>query len=143
MTGAQAIEMADDFRAGNAVPYELKLSWMNDIEHTIYNDVIRTHCHDLFRSQWWTWDEETHRLVFKPCPEYTEDNTDSVLIAEKPYDMLYVFYIMAMIDLYSQEMVNYNSAVALHNEKLQAYKNKYHETHTPVPNPRIKVGVFR
>jgi hypothetical protein len=143
VTVQQAIEKANDYRAGNAVPDEIKLAWLNDIEHQIYDDVIRTHLHDFRYSRWWHKNTETGKWEFLPCPEYTEDNTNTELIAEHPYDLLYVWYLVAQIDLTSQEMTLYNASAALHNSYMQRYKNKYHNEHRPVPTPRIKVGAFR
>ena len=143
MTAQQAIERADDFRAGNAVPYELKLAWLNDVEHIVYNEVIRTHLHDFRTSPWWHKNPETGKWEFLPCPEYTDENTNTELIAEHPYDNLYPFYIMAQIDLYSQDMDLYNASTMKFNEAYSKYAYKYNREHRPVPNPRLKVGVFR
>lgn len=148
MTAQQAIERANEMKAGNVVPDSVKLQWLTELDKTIYNDVILTHLHHLpinedDKSFWWSYDAEAEKWVFKPSPEYTESNVYDILIAEAPHDIIYVYWLMAKIDLYSQELNKYNTDITLFDEAYQQYKNRYHRTHRTVPLPEISVGVFR
>jgi hypothetical protein len=142
MTAQQAIERANEMKAGNAVSDELKLEWLTELDQNIYNDCVLTHLHDYFRSNWWYQNDEG-KVVFRPAPEYTQDNVGDELIAKAPYDILYVYWLMAKIDLASEEEHRYNVDNNLFETALSKFKNKYHRDHTPVPNMGIKVGVFR
>lgn len=46
--------------------------------------------------------------------EYTEDDMDAVLLAEKPYDRLYVSYVKAMIDYANEELASYQNNQVQH-----------------------------
>lgn len=132
-------------KAGNAVPDSVKLEWLTELEQNIYNDVILTHMHILplegETSRWWT--TENGAWVFNPAPIYTEDNSGDELIAESPYDVIYMYWLMAKIDLYQGEYGDYNSDYSLFDNAYGRYKRRYHRTHRAVPNPSIKVGLFK
>ena len=143
-----AIERANEMKQGNVVPDNLKMLWLTELDHIIYDEVIKTHLHKIplregDYSEWWYWDDEEKKWKFRDAPEYTERNTDEEMIAEPPEDMIYVYWLMAKIDLYSQELNKYNNDYAIFENSYQRFKNKYHRNHHTVPLPHIKVGVFR
>lgn len=143
MTVQQSIDYANKMKAGNAVPDDMKVRWLNELEATIYEDLIRTHCHDL-RSRWWHRNEETHCWEFVPAPVYevgTDD--DRTMIAPAPFDEIYVYWLMAKIDLFAQELNKYNNDYALFQQLYDRYKRSYHNKHHSAYTPEIKVGVFR
>lgn len=141
MTAQQAIERANQMKAGNAVPDELKLEWLTELDGYIYNDCVKTHFHP-FESRWWTQDEN-NKWVFKPAPVYTADNATDELIAKAPDEIIYTYWLMAKIDLFSQELGKYNQDLALFDEAYNTFKKRYHREHKPMPTHRIKVGLFR
>ena len=141
MTAQQAIERANQMKAGNAVPDELKLEWLTELDGYIYNDCVLTHLHHP-DSDWWTLDENNNR-VLKPAPVYTTNNDTDELIAKAPDEIIYVYWLMAKIDLFSQELGKYNQDLALFDEAYNTFKKRYHRNHKPMPTHRIKVGLFR
>lgn len=142
MTAQQAIERANEMKAGNAVPDELKLEWLTELDGMIYKDCVLTHLHDFRFSRWWTKDEDG-KWIFKAAPKYTQDNSDETLIVDAPDEAVYIYWLISKIDLFSQEEHRYNVDFAQFEDAFRVFKARYHRTHTPVPNPSIKVGVFR
>lgn len=124
MTVQQAIERANEMRMGNSSTDEMKIRWLSELDGMIYNDVIRKHKGN----------------ESKIMPEYSTDNTNAELIVEAPYDVLYVYYLMAQIDLAASEINKYNASVQLYNSALSNYKNYYRRNHRPLDNPPVTVG---
>lgn len=124
MTIQQAIERANEMRMGNSSNDDVKIRWLSELDGMIYNDVIKRHKGN-----------ET-----KPMPEYTIDDTSKELIAEAPHDVLYVYYLMAQIDLAASEINKYNASVSLYNTAYTNYKNWYRRNHQTVDTTPIKVG---
>lgn len=144
MTVQEAIENANKMKAGNAVPDEMKIAWLNELEATIYEDLILKHIHDIHTSKWWHFNPQTHRFEFLPAPIYYPGEDDDVeLIAESPYDQIYVYWLMAKIDLFAQENNKYVNDIALFENQYSRFKSAYHQRHRSVPTPHIRVGVFR
>jgi hypothetical protein len=124
MTIQQAIERANEMRMGNSSTDDVKIRWLSELDGMIYNDVIKKH--------------KGNESIAKP--EYTIEDTSKELIAEAPYDVLYVYFLMASIDLAASEINKYNSSVSLYNSVLSNYKNWYRRNHQTVDTIPIKVG---
>lgn len=123
MTIQQAIERANEMRKGNSFNDELKVKWLSELDGSIYHDVIARHKNNKISAM----------------PEYADD-TSVELIAEAPFDVLYVYYLMAQIDLASSEINKYNASVSLYNTAYQNYRNHYRRNHQTVDTVPIKVG---
>lgn len=123
MKAQEAIERANEMRAGNAATDEMKIRWLSQIDGIIYNDVILTH----------------HKNVSEF--EGYEENTDAELIAVAPYDVLYIYWLMAQIDLACSELNKYNASLALFNEAYANYKAWYNRTHRPLAKPQIRICI--
>lgn len=145
MTAQQAIERANGMKAGNAVPDNVKLEWLTELDQIIYRDIICTHMHILplegETSRWWS--TVNGKWVFAPAPTYTDENSGDELIAESPDDMIYVYWLMAKIDLASQELNKYNNDNDIFENAYGRFRRRYHRTHRPIPYPQVKVGVYR
>lgn len=145
MTAQQAIERANSFKQGNTASDEQKLEWLTELDGMVYDECVLTHLHPLpvhgRTSRWWT--VEDGKWVFAPAPVYTTENVNDELIAEKPYNEFYVYWLMAKIDLHSQDLNRYNNDYAQFETAYQQFKNRYHRTHRSVPLPNVKVGEFR
>lgn len=127
MTIQQAIERANEMRNGNSASDELKVKWLSELDGSIYHDVILRH--------------KNNKVTVKP--EYSSDDTSIELIAESPFDVLYVYYLMAQIDLASSEINKYNASVSLYNSAYQNYKNHYRRNHQTIDTMPITVGGMR
>ncbi len=124
MTVQQAIERANEMRQGNASSDETKIIWLSELDAVIYNDVILTHHKDA--------------APFEPY-----EDTAKELIAPFPYDKLYVYYLMAQIDLAASELNRYNNATELFNKALNDFKAWYNRTHRPLAKPQISICIDR
>jgi hypothetical protein len=123
MTVQSAIERADEMRAGNSAPEEMKIRWLSELDGVIYNDVILT-----------------HEVEAEPYMGYKDDVTKK-LIAEEPYDVLYVYWLMAQIDLKASELNKYNNSLALFKDALKDYKAWFNRTHMPKKKAQIKLCI--
>lgn len=52
-------------------------------------------------------------------------DADKELLVPAPYDDLYAYYVMAMIDFHNREYSNYNNTVLMFSERLEDYKAWY------------------
>ena len=123
MTVQDAIERANEMREGNSYSDEIKIKWLSELDGNIYNDVILTHHSDAEKMK-----------------NYEED-TNAQLIAPAPYDILYVYWLMAQIDLAAAELNRYNNSMELFNEAMKNFKAWYNRTHRPLPKPAIRLGI--
>jgi hypothetical protein len=136
MTVQQAIERANDLRAGNAVPDENKIEYLNELEQGIYNDIILQH---KYKPGSRFLDDDGNIIS---CPNYSDGNTGATLLVESPYDMLYVYWLTAKIDLFSREFNNYNTSMTLYLDVYTKYASKMQRENESIDTPEIKVGVF-
>ena len=60
-----------------------------------------------------------------------QNELDVQLLAEAPYDDIYVYYLLAMIDFYNREPENYNNSYMMFNEKYNDFAKWWQRTHTP------------
>ena len=77
------------------------------------------------------------------APEYNlPDDADTPLLVGHPYEDMYDFYLMAMIELANKEYDHYNNAVMLFQERYQQYKLWYiqHNVTTRSGNFRNVMG---
>lgn len=123
----QAIERANEMRAGNSAPDEMKIQWLNEIDHIIYNDVVATH------------QNVKYPHLADGFKEY--EDGDKELIAESPYDVLYVYWLMAQIDLKATELNKYNNSLALFKEALKDFKAYYNRTYMPIRKKQIRLCI--
>lgn len=57
---------------------------------------------------------------------------DTVLLAKEPYSGMYLYWLMAQIDLALGELTRYNNDMMLYNMALTEYAVDYKRTHLPV-----------
>lgn len=101
----------------NAIDEGLKISWLNQMEETIYKEVICTH----------EGYEEIHLKQITMESDYEQE-----LIAEDPYSKLYVFYLLSKIDFINHEWDSYNNTAEMFNQAYKEYKAYYNRNHMPV-----------
>ena len=94
MTIQQAMDKADAMKP-NMMLETVKIGFLSEIEGKIHEEIIMTHEH--------TAEEETLPVY----DEYTDTSTEMLVPA--PYDMVYVYWLMAQIDHLNQEMDKYNN----------------------------------
>ena len=57
------------------------------------------------------------------APDYTQETAETTaLLAEEPYDLMYIHYLMARVALWNGETERYNQFAALFEETYAAYR---------------------
>lgn len=118
MTIRECIDNVDTMKP-NQYPEEIKVRWLSEVEHSVFNDIIKTH---------WLPRKE-RKKVFSP---YTLEDMDEELIAPFPYDVLYPAYIKMKIDEENQETDRYNVSATLFNSYFEEYARHINKTRRPV-----------
>ena len=116
MTIEEAINRTDATKP-NAYTKSQKISWLSRVDETIKKQIIDTH-------------KEGEHVIFDGYDDNTDLNTE--LLAEAPYDELYLRYIEAQIDYANAEYGHYNNSIALFNAAYKAYEKDYNRTHVPI-----------
>lgn len=121
MTIGEAIRRADEAKP-NAIEKRDKVRWLSDVDETVYRKLIRTH-------------RGGGALEFDGYTDQTPD--DTLLFAVQPYDEMYVYYLMAQIDLWNNELDRYQNSQALYNQAYAEYANHYNRSILPHAGPRL------
>ena len=121
MTLQEAIDITDEMKP-NTMSRKLKIKGINEIEGIIHSELVMTHEHAE--------EEETR-------PVYTEDtDPGTALIAQEPYDMVYVYWLMKNIDMQNQEDERYNIDALHYNEAWNELANMWTRTKMPIQKTR-------
>lgn len=115
MTIRECIDKLDGLKP-NQYSEEEKVNWLSQLDANIYHDIILSH-------EWKKVPE------FKP---YTIDDLDKELIAQFPYDEVYLAYLKMKVDEENQETSRYNNSASLYNAHLDNYAKFINMTHKPV-----------
>lgn len=115
-----------DEKKPNAIDDGIKLSWLNEIEETIYKEIILTH-------------EDGEEKKYRTININSDYETE--LLAESPYSRLYEEYIMSKIDFQNAEWERYNNTVEQFNESYEEYAAYYNRNHMPKKRTRLR-GLF-
>lgn len=95
---------------------EEKVAWLERLDQMLYRTVIQTH----------EGDEDI------TLPTYNADaDMDTELLATEPHDQMYIYWLMAQIDLANADIDQYNVQITLFNDELTQYKATYTRAHMP------------
>lgn len=125
MTIREAIDRVDGIQA-NQYSNEDKVLWLSMLDSRIYTDIILDH-HKRFCE------------APKHFTPYTTDNMDKALLADFPYDELYIAYLEMKIDEANKETARYNNSAILFNNYYENYEKHYHKTHMPIAHQRFRI----
>lgn len=114
MTIKEVINAVDGM-LNNTVTRELKINFLSNLDKQIYNDVISTH--------------EGGTQSFDGYDDKIDEDTE--LLVASPYDELYIYYLLAKINLMLQEIQFYNNNQAVYEETYGRYIAWYNRTHKP------------
>ena len=112
MTISAAIAACDRMRP-NTFAYGEKEAWLRELEARIREDIVRTH--------------EGAEAFLAGRAQEGED----ALLASSPHESLYLFYLLARIDLMNGETARYNESAALFNAQYDAFSAAYNRAHRP------------
>ena len=113
MKVSQAIDRTDRLKP-NSFAYADKLVWLSQLDGTIQRELIDRH-------------EGGTAADFVPYTENTDP--DRVLLAEAPYDEMYIHYLSAQIDYANGEFERFNNANRLFEAAYSAFRNAYNCAH--------------
>ena len=113
MTIAQAIERIDDLKY-NTYSTHQKLQWLNQLEQMICCNILATH-------------------EGAAAPAAFDDDTpmDTPLLAQAPYEELYVHYLAAQMDYHNGEFDRYNNTMAMFQALFDSFCAAYNRKNTP------------
>lgn len=121
MTIQQAMDKADRMKP-NMMTAEDKIGFLSEIEGKIHEEIIMTHEH--------TAEEETR-------PEYDSNTARTTeMLVPAPYDMIYVYWLMAQIDHVNQEMDKYNNDRSLFEDAWGNFADYWNRTRMPIQRNR-------
>ena len=112
MTISAAIAACDRMRP-NTFAYGEKEAWLRGLEARIREEIVRTH--------------EGAEAFLAGRAQEGED----ALLAPSPHESLYLFYLLARIDLMNGETARYNESAALFNAQYDAFSAAYNRAHRP------------
>ena len=124
MTIKECIDRVDSVKP-NQYSIEDKVRWLSFIDHTIINDVLKTH--------------EGYDQKYDEFDGYTEDRLSDGLIVEAPYDSLYEAYLKMKIDEENGETARYNNSATMFNSYMTSYKKYYNKHHMPLGEKSMRI----
>lgn len=116
MTLQEAISKFDLLHK-NTIPTELKVEWLSQLDHIIYNEIILTH-------------EDFENVVFSPFTSKTP--ADTPLLVPDPYSELYIHHLASKKDLYLSDIARYNNDIMLYSTSYRDFENHYNSKHIPL-----------
>jgi hypothetical protein len=117
MTIKECIDIVDSLKP-NQYSIPDKVRWLSFIDKIIINDVLKTH--------------HGYDGRYDNFTEYSPDRLAIQLIADSPYDRLYIAYIKMQIDGENGEMARYNNSANTFNSYMMEYRKYYNKTHIPL-----------
>lgn len=118
MTVKDIIAATEKQRPGCSVSISEYLEHINRIEADIYANIISKH---------------------EVPPEYNICTADTdILNVPDIYVQLYIFYILAQIDLGNGDITRYSNNMILYNNLLSEYKDHYTREHMPTQKAKVR-----
>lgn len=114
MTIREAINAVNKIVPNNKFTDIEKTDWLSRLDNQIYKEII-----DIRE------DKKAEDFYGYNCN--TDENTQ--LLADFPYDELYIFFLKSQIHLYIGEMAQYSENVSVFNNMLSQYRNYYNRHH--------------
>lgn len=116
----EAIIAADDL-IPNAYGIEEKIRWLSELDGKIKKEIIDTH--------------EGYDLI--PFDGYTtETDRETQLLADPPYDGMYLDYLQMKIDYYNGETSRYENSSAAFEAAYSDFNRYYNRTARPIRHKR-------
>lgn len=120
MTIRQAIDKADALRP-NGIDRPTKVLWLRMLDGQLRREVVALHEGEA---------EGGADLA---------QNEEQPLLAAQPDSMLYLYWLMAQIDLAEGEVVRYTNSMQLYNTALAGFAAWYKACHKPLPRGQFRL----
>lgn len=104
---SEAIVAVDELKP-NVFSENEKERWLRELEGKIYQEIVMTH-------------EGADEVILD----------DEELIAQSPYDDMYIKWLEAKIDYYNREMDQYNNSISMFYSGYVDFRNYWNRTHLP------------
>ena len=113
MTIIEALTRFDNLKP-NTYTTEEKIAWLSQVDGMIAREIMDTH--------------ETE-FVFHGYD--AETDTRTMLLADEPFDNLYLSWLESRVDYYNGEYNRYNNSNAVFTAEYTAFQNHFNRTHKP------------
>lgn len=123
MTINEVLDEVDRIAKNNSIDRNQKIKWLDRLDRSIFNDLLQYKKDNVE-----TFDGYN-----------VDDDEDTELLAVKPYDELYVYYVLAQINLIQQEIDFYNNNYAIYEDKYRNYRDFINRTYRTKGRNFIKV----
>lgn len=120
----ECIDKVDNLKP-NQYSIEDKVGWLSFLDGIIIEEVLKTH--------------EGYDSRYDLFSGYSPDKLTEKLIADAPYDELYVAYLKMKIDEENGETARYNNSAAMYNAYYTMFKKHYNKTHLPKQGNILKI----
>ena len=114
----EAMARIDGLRP-NTIDEQAKRVWLTCVDQYVYREIISVR----------------QGAGDKPFVPYGEEDGERDLLVPPPYDELYVFYLEGMIYYATRELDKMSGSMALYNQAMNDYKNKYFSERGQLPLP--------
>lgn len=115
MTIQEALDQVDDLKP-NTYSDTVKIRWLNQLDGRIYRELVCTH-------------EGSEDVA---APDYANAARTTQLIAQEPYEQIYVHWLECRIDYYNSELQKFNNTYAVFAADFKEYDSWYNRTHMPL-----------
>lgn len=123
MTIRQAIDRADELRP-NALSDEMKLLWLAQLDGVLRGQILARH---------------SGADPAGPGADAPGAADGTVLLAPEPYSAVYLYWLMAQVDLALGELTRYTNDMKLYNGALEDFAVWYKTHHRPVPQGQFRL----
>lgn len=123
MTINEVLDEVDRIAKNNSIDRNQKIKWLDRLDRSIFNDLLQYKKDNVESFDGYD----------------VDDDEDTELLAVKPYDELYVYYVLAQINLIQQEIDFYNNNYAIYEDKYRNYRDFINRTYRTKGRNFIKV----
>lgn len=123
MTINEVLDEVDRIAKNNSIDRNQKIKWLDRLDRSIFNDLLQY--------------KKDNIETFDGYD--VDDDEDTELLAVAPYDELYVYYVLAQINLIQQEIDFYNNNYAIYEDKYRNYRDFINRTYRTKGRNFIKV----
>lgn len=118
MNTAEVIKTVND-RCPNTCTDEEKIAYVNEIENIVQRELLNLEEKDMKR-------------------QVTSDTQTEELLLEKPFDLIYIYYVAAMTCQAMEEWDSFNAWLSLYNSRAVDARNYYITKSNRYKNLKIK-----